>query len=282
MNYPAGSVVPPSDGGARSRRHHLAGRVVWISFGISALIHVAAIVIYPLFAQHLRPDEATFSMPVTSGAPLQRIDVIRLLNLVEQNEQNERETRREPQELPKPVPRPVTAPTRQDERETGAAAETATDEGARLSAAERLRPHPKDERLWRPVDPTLTRLTTKERLELELAGKLDEWRDSVMAVDAAAEDATDWTYTDKSGKKWGVSPGELHLGGLTVPLPFNFGTTPGNRDAVKRRTEDWKEIHRAAQQGAIREGWKERAQAIRERRDKERAAAKADTSGVKH
>ena len=155
-------------------------------------------------------------------------------------------------------------------------------ESAPLSAAERLRPHPKDERIWRPPDPALTRLTTKERLQLELAGKIEEWRDSVMAADAADAEATDWTYTDKSGKKWGVSPGELHLGGLTVPLPFNFGTAPGNRDAVKQRTEEWEDIRRAASQGAIREGWKERAQAIRARRDKERAQAKADTSGVKH
>lgn len=278
MNYPAGSVVPPSDGGARSRRH-TARRVVWISFGISALVHLLAIVAYPLFAERLRPDQAAFPMPVSSSGPAQGIEIIRLLNLSEQNEPEKPE---KPQERPKPIPQPIVTPARAGRSTTSTTTPSKANESVPLSAAERLRPHPRDERIWRPPDPALTRLTTKERLQLELAGKIEEWRDSVMAADAADAAATDWTYTDKSGNKWGVSPGELHLGGLTVPLPFNFGTTPGNRDAVRRRTQEWEDIHRAASQGAIREGWKERAQAIRARRDKERAQAKADTSGVKH
>ncbi len=279
MNYPAGSVVPPSDGGTRSRSHDMAGRVVWISFGISALIHILAIVVYPLFARHLKPEQAAFPMQVTSGAPAPASDLIRLLNITEETEPERPQER----ERPKPVPRPVVTPTRPTgQQESGVTEESTTEVGSPMSAAERLRPHPKDEQVWRPVDPALIRLTPEQRMKLRLAGKLEEWRDSVAAADAADAEATDWTYTDKSGKKWGVSPGELHLGGLTVPLPFNFGTTPGNRDAVRTRTEEWKDIHRAAAQGAIREGWKERAQAIRQRRDKERAAAKADTSGVKH
>jgi len=279
MDYPAGSVVPPSDGGTRSRSHDMAGRIVWISFGISALVHILAVVAYPLFARHLRPEQVAFPMRVSSGAPALSPDLIRLLNISEQNEPEQPK----PRERPKPIPRPVITPTRPTgQQESGASEESEAEEGTPLSAAERLRPHPKDARIWGSVDPALTRLSTEERMRLQLAGKLEEWRDSVYAADDAAAEALDWTYTDKSGKKWGVSPGQLHLGGLTLPLPFNFGTAPGNRDALNTRLEEWNEIRRGAAQGAIREGWKERAQAIRQRRDKERAAAKADTSGVKH
>jgi len=168
------------------------------------------------------------------------------------------------------------APDLSDTRGTGLVAPGPT-------AAEGFRPRLGDARIWAPLDPDLNALTLRQRLELELAGDIADWQDS-LAIAAAAERAlTDWTKTDAQGRKWGVSEGKLHLGDITLPLPFNFGVPVGRRDEILRRQWEWDEIQRGAATGLMRDSWKERAKAIRERRDKEREAAKAkpDTSGVR-
>jgi hypothetical protein len=134
--------------------------------------------------------------------------------------------------------------------------------------------------LWAPVDPALTEPSLEQRLQLELAVRLAESGDSVAAVAAAEAAATDWTYTDAEGKRWGVSPGQIHLGGITIPLPFAFGMNPDNQAAANRRMWEWNEMQRQSGSGAVRESWRERADAIRERRDRERGLARPDTSGT--
>jgi len=146
------------------------------------------------------------------------------------------------------------------------------------TAAERLRPVLRDRRLWAPLDRGINDLTPEQRAELELAGAIAEWQDSVAAAAAAESALTDWTRTDAQGRRWGISPGAIHLGDVTLPLPFAFGTPVGQRDAAKERAWEWEEITRGAATGAVRDSWKERARAIRERRDRERAQAKPDTT----
>ena len=77
--------------------------------------------------------------------------------------------------------------------------------------------------------------------------------------------ATDWTYTDEQGRRWGVSPGKLHLGGIEIPLPLNF-TTPEQRERIR----EWQEIQAQAEQGAIDETFDDRVEAIRQQRESER------------
>lgn len=281
MNRPAGSVVPPTQGTSRSRRR-LNGRVVWISFGISAALHVFAIVWYALFMQPMQPGGLL--LPVASSAGSAASQGIQVVHIVETNQPTLPQQRPERPTVPEVKPQ-MAVPVGPVTRQAGGAAEQGAENGTRLSAAERLRPHPQNRRLWAPLDPAVTRLTPQQRMQLALAGRLEAWRDSVAAADSAEAALTDWTFTDKSGKKWGVTPGQLHLGGLTLPLPFNFGSTPWNRIQNEGRSWEWNDIQRHAAEGAVRQDWKARARAIRERRDKERAAAKAakaDSSGVKH
>ncbi|MDP2958620.1 MAG: hypothetical protein Q8N53_19500 [Longimicrobiales bacterium] len=153
--------------------------------------------------------------------------------------------------------------------------------GGGTTAAERLRPRLQDARLWAPLSRDINELTTEQRLELELAGRIVDWQDS-LAVAAEMERAlTDWTTTDAQGKRWGVSPGKIHLGDVTLPLPFMFGTPVGRRDEVNRRAWEWEEISRGAATGEVRDSWKDRAQAIRERRDRDRAKPPPDTTRVR-
>ena len=147
------------------------------------------------------------------------------------------------------------------------------------TVAEEMRPDLRDARLWAPVDPALTELTLEQRLELEMAGMLEAWRDSVVAAEAAERALTDWTFTDDDGGRWGVSPGEIHLGDFSLPLPFGFGVNPGRREEAAYRAWEWEELQRGQITGEVRDSWKARAEAIRARRDRARAESRPDSAG---
>ena len=150
------------------------------------------------------------------------------------------------------------------------------------TAAERLRPPERgDARIWRSVDPSLVELSAEEKARLRLYGLLENWNDSIAAAAAAAGEALDWTYTDADGKKWGISPGLIHLGDVTVPMPFGFGGATMNREKIQHALWELDQIQRGAQTVTIRRHWKARIKAIRERKDAERRKkARADTTGT--
>ena len=133
------------------------------------------------------------------------------------------------------------------------------------------------ERLRAPTDPALfgkvevAPPTGIETVRERVAGTLKVFNDSVAAALAAAEKATDWTVKDKDGKRWGVSPGKLHLGDVTLPLPLAFATPPGRRDEVAARNRSYNEIEQQAMRAQIKDSFEERVKAIRERKERERA-----------
>jgi hypothetical protein len=150
------------------------------------------------------------------------------------------------------------------------------------SAAERLRPNLADPRLWAAPPPEFYELTLDEQEELLLSARIVEWYDSVAIARAAEDRLTDWTFRDGQGGRWGVADGRIYLGDMSLPLPFEFGVPVGKRDEYARRVWDFEEINRQSQQFLIDQNWKERAAAIRQRRDRERAAAAArDTLGIR-
>lgn len=147
------------------------------------------------------------------------------------------------------------------------------------SVAERLRSRPGDARLWMPMDPALMELTAHEILELEIKIALEAMHDSAVAESERTRAALDWTRTDEDGNKWGVSPGRIHLGKITVPLPFGFGPPPdysGDRAEMAFRIAD---IDRAAGSVAARRSWKERVEIMRRRREERRRAQEEEADG---
>jgi hypothetical protein len=105
----------------------------------------------------------------------------------------------------------------------------------------------RDSRLYvtpSPLPPPDTR-TEHERYMDHLQARIDAVNDS-MAVAANRERRTaDWTVTDASGNRWGLSPDGLHLGGVTVPramLPMPAPTgdnraLEGERERQRQRDE---------------------------------------------
>jgi hypothetical protein len=222
-------------------------------------LHLIAVFAYPFFARTLQPERMTFRFTSEVVAT----DGIEVVNLVEVDAIAE-------------VERPV------DPREIAEVAAAAEVEGPRLdesvvielpprglTPAERLRPNLTDRRLWAPLPPEFRELTLEQREELAIAGRLGAWYDSVAAIAAAEAAWTDWTVTDGNGGRWGISPGQLHLGDITIPLP-EFAAPPG---AAREYMWQWNEIARQGAQAAVQETVRERLEAIRERRDRERAAA---------
>jgi hypothetical protein len=137
--------------------------------------------------------------------------------------------------------------------------------------AQRLQPGLTDGRLWAPLPPEFRTLSPAQREELLIAGRFGAWNDSIAAAAAAAAAWTDWTVTDGDGDRWGISDGQLHLGGLTLPLPLTFEAPVGQRDYMRQ----FAEIQRQGASALIQQSVRERQEAIRARRDRERAEAQA-------
>jgi hypothetical protein len=142
------------------------------------------------------------------------------------------------------------------------------------------------ERLTAPADPILFgRIETKPAVGIDavrerLATSIQAYNDSVAAEVAAAERATDWTVRDKDGKRWGVSPGKLHLGDITLPLPLAFQPPPGRRDEYNSRIRSYNEIEQQSARAQIKDSFEERVKEIRKRKEQERAEKrKAVTTG---
>ena len=245
-----------------------------ISLGISVLIHLVAIALYPSFFSGIPEasmDPGGFIQPLA-------LQGTELVNLLELPEDEDPETPPPPEEELDPtvpiIPVTVGAPG-VDAPPSALVDPSELPPGP--TAAERIRPKAGDLRFWAPVDPDRTALTREELMRLQLIAEMEAMNDSAALAAELANRATDWTYTDDEGKRWGVSPGQLHLGDLTLPLPFGFGPSAMQRERAEERLWAWDEIERGAASGELLRSWKDRDAAIRERMN---ALRKPDTTGV--
>jgi hypothetical protein len=143
------------------------------------------------------------------------------------------------------------------------------------TSAERLQPGFRDRRLFGPLPEAFRTLTPEQREEILIANRFEAWNDSAAAAAAAEAAMRDWTFTDGDGDRWGVSDGQLHLGGLTLPLPFNVQGSAAQRDYLR----SFDEMQRQGATALIQQSVRERQEAIRARRDAERATQRDSTAG---
>jgi hypothetical protein len=275
MDQPAGIALAPADRGLVLRRPDESyARALWVGLGVSALLHLWFLAVYPSLA---RLEEREYA-PLPAAAPAARAGGMRAIGLVEVEGIGVLPSPQAPVDVrPIPGPSPGAAgvgPSVGESYGTGLVAPGPTE-------AERFHPRLQDRRIWAPLDRAINDLTAEQLMELGLQGSIAEWQDSMAAAAEAGRALTDWTRTDAQGRKWGVSEGQLHLGDVTLPLPFAFGTPVGRRDEIRQRQWQWEEIQRGAASGEVRDSWKDRARAIRERRDRERAQVPPDTSRIR-
>ena len=269
MQKRPGNTNLTSDRASRTRPDLGSRRLRATAFGVSFVVHVLAVLMYPAVVRTLRPSAVSLSPPATSG-PIQGSVVLRLIEI---DETVDPERPEDPEEI--------------EEIEADEAdAETPLIEGLPTvilvppgpTVAELLRPHRSDARLWAEPPPEFYALSMEQREELILADRIVEWYDSVAIARAATDRLTDWTFRDSDGGRWGIADGKIYLGDMAVPLPLNFGTPVGKRDETNRRMWEFDEIERQSQRFLIEQTWKQRSAAIRARRDRERAEAAPDST----
>lgn len=177
--------------------------------------------------------------------------------------------------VPEPLPPATRRPTVTPLPRPPAEAEAAESPAERRTAAERLSPRVVDPRLWRPMI-VLPREPSFEDVQARVAAAIEMLSDSALAETERALRARDWTVEDASGGRWGVSPGKLHLGSITLPLPLYF---PVDMEEQARQAY-WYELETQLQRAEFLENFDARVRSIRERRDRERSERRStDHSG---
>lgn len=273
MATPDHPVAPPPGPATslRERRRALA-RPLRYGLAISAVLHLLFLVLYPplvgIPGGRTLPPSGEPSAPVETGV---RLMALRELPPGAEAPEPPVESVPDEEEEEPEVARPVT-PSQPGAPAAGAGGGTpdpeTSGEPVRRSAAELLRPGALDPALFGEME--LPPLSEEERYRLQLAGRLEAWEDSVRTEMERAARATDWTYTDEEGNRWGISPGRIHLGKFSLPLPVGFATPPGLRDEIERRSWESAEIRRGAIEQDLFETQQERIREIRARREAER------------
>ncbi len=198
-----------------------------------------------------------------------------------------------PPEQPAPEP-PRPRPRRPDETEVIAivpapeqAEEAAPEEEAEaepVSNAERLRLRFADARLWvDPRDPLLygERLERFARADSAVRTILRDWLDSLRLTEEQRRRAMDWTF-EKDGKRWGISPEGLHLGDITIPIPFQVMPTGPQRRAFEQALRDLREIQNQDLRSDVEEVGRERMEEMRRRsREEVERRRRSDTTAVR-
>ena len=195
----------------RSRRYDRA-----LAMGISAsvVLHVLAVFLSPLLIGYVERGIRLVPPPRPVTVRPQGMQAVE----VQVVETPPAESVTEPEPLPdEPEPAPIEP------------ADAVPETGPVVSAAERLRPRVGDWRLWViwPLPTSRDDMTVEERAEEireRLYALIEAYDDSLAAEMARAAEARDWTVGE-GDEKWGVAPGRIHLGPITLPLPFYLGPT---------------------------------------------------------
>lgn len=150
-----------------------------------------------------------------------------------------------------------------------------------------IEPAYNDGRVWSDLVPAPpVKLSARERIDSVIADRFSDYRDSVrLAEGDASKDPSDWTVT-KGGYKWGLDPRFIRLGPISIPtpllalLPLNKAAMQGNVLAAQRSKQQnaWsREIQEQAQRSLNEDEFRVAVKRLRERKEKERAARRAES-----
>lgn len=147
-----------------------------------------------------------------------------------------------------------------------------------------IQPSYSDPRLWQPptriVSPPKSVAETIDDL---IAEGIRPYDDSLARV-AARRDPTDWTV-EKGGYKWGIDRRAIRLGPVSIPtallalLPLNIQGNPIQMERDRTYSAMHREISYHAQRGVNEADFAKAVRGIRERKERERAAALAGSDG---
>lgn len=184
---------------------------------------------------------------------------------------------------PVSVPTTITAPT--------AATKKVEDEGngplVGIGGPSRgVRPQYSDPRVWEPPGPVVVApKSVKQTIDSLIADAIAPYNDSVAAA-AEKRDPTDWTV-NKGGYKWGIDRHAIRLGPFSIPtavlamLPLNIQGNPTTMERDRSYAAMNQDITWHAQQAINEADFMKAVRSIRERKERERAAALAGSTPAK-
>lgn len=141
-----------------------------------------------------------------------------------------------------------------------------------------IRPIYTDPRVWAaPGDLVVAPKSAKQKLDSAIVSIIQPFNDS-LAVAAGQRKPGDWTF-EKDGKKYGIDPQFIRLGKFSIPtavlamLPINQGAGGPVNDRNRAQNQLRSDIFWQAQRGMNEVDFKKAVKSIRERKERERAAA---------
>ncbi|MCG8467392.1 MAG: hypothetical protein MJB57_04180 [Gemmatimonadetes bacterium] len=264
----------------RAQRERDARRAIWGGLVASVGLHLGAVWI----AGRVQVEATALSAPPTETVPApDGLVVVQIPSTPLEDEPEEPRPEPPPEEVVEAEPEPrelevVALAPRDDEGglpnapgvgDPNAPAEPGEEE--RISNASRLRIRFSDRRLWfDPQDPLLfgERLARFARADSAVRAILRDWLDSLSLTAEQERRARDWTF-ERDGKRWGISDQGIHLGDITIPIPFDFGQTGPRRREFEQAIRDLTEIQRQDLQADIEAVLQERREAMRQRSEEE-------------
>jgi hypothetical protein len=149
-----------------------------------------------------------------------------------------------------------------------------------------VRPQYSDPRVWEPPGPVVSApKTVKQTIDSLIADAIAPYNDSVAAA-AEKRDPTDWTV-NKGGYKWGIDRHAIRLGPFSIPtavlamLPLNIQGNPTTMQRDRSFAAMNQDITWHAQQAINEADFMKAVRSIRERKERERAAALAGSTPAK-
>jgi hypothetical protein len=146
-----------------------------------------------------------------------------------------------------------------------------------------IRPQYSDPRVWEPPTGIVAKpQTVKQTLDSLIAEGIAPYNDSVAAV-AQRRDPTDWTI-EKGGYKWGIDRKAIRLGPVSIPtallamLPLNIQGNPTTMQRDRAYATMNADINWHARQAINEADFMKAVRSIRERKERERAAAVSGSS----
>jgi hypothetical protein len=149
-----------------------------------------------------------------------------------------------------------------------------------------IRPQYSDPRVWAPPAKIVAPpKTVAETIDGLIAEGIAPYNDSVAAA-AHRRDPTDWTI-EKGGFKWGMDMRAIRLGPVSIPtallalLPLNLLGNPTTMQRERSYAAMNQDIAWHARQAINEADFMKAVRSIRERKERERAAALAGSSAPK-
>jgi hypothetical protein len=149
-----------------------------------------------------------------------------------------------------------------------------------------IRPQYTDPRVWEPPGKIVSPpKTVAQTIDSIIGVAIGPYNDSVAAA-AEKRDPTDWTV-EKGGYKWGIDRRAIRLGPVSIPtallamLPLNIQGNPIAMERDRSYAAMHRDIQVHAQQAINEADFMKAVRSIRERKERERAAALAGSSATK-